>query len=236
VKRWVKSGFLNNDLKVPLGVIGSLRTQIEADLLVQNLFLVAESIGLGAWIHATISPPVLTGHPRFIDQYGPMLGFQHVTPRWRLRDLLNWHVPLPRFADLRSHPVALQHQGEYLIKAKCPPNYASMNEAVDTVVADKFGPQGLYQDRNLFGQIYKDDFADRYLSEAREYNEDVIECARAVCNYIYDTHGRFPAHCEAIHLPGIWLQAHHVEVPYYERYFQNGLSETQRHHQELWHG
>src|SRR6266571_9410273 len=29
VQRWVKSGFLNGDLKVPLGVIGSLRTQIE---------------------------------------------------------------------------------------------------------------------------------------------------------------------------------------------------------------
>jgi hypothetical protein len=28
VKRWVKSGFLNNDLKVSLGLIGSLRTQI----------------------------------------------------------------------------------------------------------------------------------------------------------------------------------------------------------------
>jgi hypothetical protein len=48
VKRWVKSGFLNDDLKVPLGLIGTLRTQIEADLLVQNLFLVAESMGLGA--------------------------------------------------------------------------------------------------------------------------------------------------------------------------------------------
>jgi hypothetical protein len=64
VKRWVMSGFLNDDLKVPLGLIGTLRTQIEADLLVQNLFLVAESMGLGAWIHATISPPVLTGDPK----------------------------------------------------------------------------------------------------------------------------------------------------------------------------
>ena len=54
VRKWVKNGFLNKDLKVPLGVIGSMRTQIEADLLLQNLFLVAEAMGLGAWIHATI--------------------------------------------------------------------------------------------------------------------------------------------------------------------------------------
>ena len=107
VKRWVENGFLNGDLKVPLGAIGSLRTQIEADLLLQNLFLVADAMGLGAWIHATISPPVLTGDPKFSSRYGPMLGFDHVVPRWRPLDLLRWHVPLPRFANLRAHPVAL---------------------------------------------------------------------------------------------------------------------------------
>ena len=63
----------------------------------------------------------------------------------------------------------------------------------------------------------------------------MIDCVRDVCNYIYETHGRFPAHCEAIHVPGIWLQIHHVEVPYYERFFKNGLSENQRQHQERWH-
>lgn len=235
VKRWVKSGFLNNDLKIPLGLIGTLRTQIEADLLVQNLFLVAEAIGLGAWIHATISPPVLTGDPKFIDRYGPVLGFEHAIPRWRLMDLLRWHVPLPRFANLRSHPVALRHNGEYLIKAKCPPNYESMDHAVDTVIEAKFGPQGLYNDRPLFSKIYKNDFGDRYLNEAGVYSSDVINCVRDVCNYIYNTHGRFPAHCEAIHVPGIWLQVHHVEIPYYDRFFRNGLSEAHRRHNELWH-
>ena len=37
VKKWVKNGFLNEDIKIPLGVLGQMRTQIEADLLVQNL-------------------------------------------------------------------------------------------------------------------------------------------------------------------------------------------------------
>jgi hypothetical protein len=88
VKRWVKSGFLNGELEVPLGVIGTLRAQIQADLLVQNLFLVAESMGLGAWIHATTSPTVINDDPKFIDKYGPILGFEHITPKWRIRDLL----------------------------------------------------------------------------------------------------------------------------------------------------
>ena len=236
VKRWIKSGFLNDDLKVPLGLIGSLRTQIEADLLVQNLFLVAESMGLGGWIHATISPPVLTGDPKFIDRYGPMLGFEHATPPWRPWDVLSWHVPLPKYANLRAHPIALRHDGEYLIKAKTPPNYRSMDEAVNSVVAAKFGPDGVYKDEALFARIYKDDYGERYLNEARIYNSDVIECVKDVCNYIYDAHGRFPAHCEAIHVPGIWLQVHHLELPYYERYFRNGLTDAQRGHHEAWHG
>ena len=49
VKKWVKNGFLNKDIKLPLGTIWAMRTQIEADLIVQNLFLTAEAIGLGAW-------------------------------------------------------------------------------------------------------------------------------------------------------------------------------------------
>ena len=70
VQKWVKSGFLNKDIKIPLGTIGSMRTQIEADLLLQNLMLVAEAMGLGAWIHASVSPPVLLGDPKFKDQFG----------------------------------------------------------------------------------------------------------------------------------------------------------------------
>lgn len=50
VKKWIRNGFLNEDIKVPLGAIQQMRTQIEADLLVQNLFLVTEAMGLGAWI------------------------------------------------------------------------------------------------------------------------------------------------------------------------------------------
>ena len=63
VKKWIKSGFLNNDIKLPLGTLWSMRTQIEADLLLQNLMLTADAMGLGAWIHASIAPPVLLGRP-----------------------------------------------------------------------------------------------------------------------------------------------------------------------------
>ena len=90
VKKWVKNGFLNQDIKIPLGVIQQMRTQLEATLLTQNLFLVAEAMGLGAWIHGALSPPVLMGDPKFRDTYGKLLDFDHVTPP----------VEVPRFLPL----------------------------------------------------------------------------------------------------------------------------------------
>jgi hypothetical protein len=235
VKRWVKKGFLSKDVKLPLGAMWGMRTQIEADLILQNLMLAADAMGLGAWIHASVSPPVLLGDPKFSPTYGPMLDFDWVTPRWKPADLLRWHVPLPRYSVLRATAVGLRHRGEHLIKAMCPPNYATMAEAVDTVIADKFGPNGIYHDEALFRRIYKGEFGPEYLDQASDYGADVIACVRDICTYIYETHGRFPAHVEAIHVPGVWLQAHHVELDYYERFFREGLTDVHRSHDSAWH-
>jgi hypothetical protein len=235
VSKWVKNGFLNAEIKVPLGVIGTLRTHIEADLLLQNLMLIAEAMGLGAWIHASLSPPILLGDPKFTAQYGSMLGFDFVTPRFRLGDVLRWHVPLPRLANLRAHPVGLKVGDEYLIRCKCPPFYPSMTAAVDDVVAHKFGRDGVYHDKAKFARIYNEDFDDRYLNEAKEYGDDVIACVKDICTYIFETHGRFPAHVDAIHVPGIWLQVHHPDTEYYDRYFRHGLTDVHRLHDQRWH-
>lgn len=236
VKKWISNGFLNKDIKVPLGALGPMRTQLEADLLVQNLMLTADAMGLGAWIHATLTPAVLLGDPKFKERYGSMLGFDWVTPKWKPTDLLRWQVPVPWHSNLRANAVGLRHGGDHLIKAMCPPNYKSMDDAVDAVIADKFGPAGIYSDEALFRRIYAGEFGDKYLAEASAYPEDVIACARDICNYIYDTHGRFPAHAEAIHVPGIWMQAHHVEEEYYERFFRGGLTDAHRGHDHAWHG
>ena len=235
VKKWVESGFLNKDIKLPLGTIWAMRTQIEADLLLQNLMLTADAMGLGAWIHASIAPPVLLGDPKFRKRYGSMLGFDWTTPRWKPADILRWHVPLPKYADLRTTTTGLRHQGEHLIKAMCPPNYDTMADAVDAVVADKFGPDGIYTDEALFARIYRGEFGAAYLEEANDYSADVIACTRDICTYIYETHGRFPAHCDTIHVPGVWLQTHHLENAYYEKYFRNGLTEAHMSHDETWH-
>ena len=42
---------------------------------------------------------------------------------------------------------------------------------------------------------------DQYVDEVPHYDKDVVQCVKDVCNYIADTHGRFPAHVDAIYVP-----------------------------------
>jgi hypothetical protein len=110
-----------------------------------------------------------------------------------------------------------------------------MSDAVNDVVAAKFGPNGVYQDTATFEKIFQDDYGDRYLKEAASYSGDVIECVRDICEYIHSTHGRFPAHCDALYPPGVWIQIHHPDIEYYDRFFRDGLTATHRSHQHTWH-
>ena len=81
VKKWVKNRLPQRGPQAATRLpVGQMRTQIEADLLVQNLMLTADSMGLGAWIHASLAPPVLLGDPKFTKRYGNMLGFDCVHP------------------------------------------------------------------------------------------------------------------------------------------------------------
>jgi hypothetical protein len=227
VKKWVRQGFLNKDLKIPLGTLGPMRTQIEADLLLQNLMLVIQAMGLGGWIHASVTPPHLLGNPYESTQKG--LGFTFQKPRFRLLDLLRWGTFL---TAPRAHPVGLRD----LIRCLCPPYCKTMADAVDAVVALKYGARGVYEDRAYFGRIFKGDSGERYVKEVPHYDPRVIACVKDVCTYIYKTHGRFPAHVDAIYVPGVWLQVHHLDLDYYDKLFNGGYTDTHRRHQELWHG
>src|SRR5260370_9664525 len=113
VKKWIQSGFLNKDIKLPLGTVWSMRTQIEADLLLQNLMLTADAMGLGAWIHASLAPPILLGDPQFRAKYGAMLAFDWSTPKWKPADIVRWQVPLPGPPALTATPFRLRHNVEH---------------------------------------------------------------------------------------------------------------------------
>jgi hypothetical protein len=228
VKKWVQNGFLNSDLKIPLGLMNTLRTQVEAELLIQNLLLAIQAIGLGGWVHAAFPGPALLGSPA-PPTSGPGLGFRFHTPKksiWRTIKKLITPIPAGQ-----PNPVGL----DGLLEGFCPPYHATMNDAVDALIKWKYGPNGLYTDPAYLDPVFRPGLAGRFIKEVRHYSPEIIECVKDVCRYIYDTYDRFPAHVDAMFVPGIWVQAHHLDLEYYDKLFRNGYTETQRQHQHLWH-
>jgi hypothetical protein len=219
VGKWIRNGFLNKKLKLSLGYLFTMRTQIEAELLLQNLMLTLQAMGLGGWIHSAVSTASLL----------PALGFQYVTPHYRPLDFFRWGTFV---TSPRSQPIGLPPH----IKCMCPPYYNSMADAVQAVVDQKYNAGGTYGDEAYFRGIFRDDRGARYLKEVPHYKDEVIACVKDICTYIYKRHQRFPAHCDAIYAPGVWLQAHHLDLQYYDTLFKGGYTETQREHQQRWHG
>jgi hypothetical protein len=228
VKKWVKSGFLNPDLKIPLGVLGSARIQIEAEMLLQNVFLTMQAMGLGGWVHAGFTGPVLLGDEDYRND-GRHLGFRFHTPHRPLRKLFRFLFPLPSW---RPNPVGL----DGLLEGYCPPYHPSMSVAIDKLLEHKYGPGGLYSDPKEFDRVFKPGLASRFCHEVPHYTPEVVACAKDVCTYIYETYDRFPAHADAMFVPGVWIQAHHLDLDYYDQLYSNGYAPIHARHDELWHG
>lgn len=227
--RWVKRGFLNRAYPIPLGMMNTFRIHVEADLLIQNLLLVIQAMGLGGWVHAAFAGPYLLGDPESRERYGPGLGFRYEIPQFSLMRLIRRpFTPLPAW---RPNPVGL----DGVLQGYCPPYYPDMATAVDAVVAGKYGKDGIYAHGSPIESVFRSGFGNTYLEEVPHLDPRVIECCKDICTYIFRTYGRFPAHVDAMYVPGIWVQAHHLDLEYYDQFYMNGYSSTQARHQTLWH-
>lgn len=235
VKKWLKNGYLEPLKKLPpmaLGWLNTFRGHIEADLLIQNLLLTIQAMGLGGWIHASFAGPILLGSPETASKYGKGLGFRHVTPKKTLcRRLLQLVTPLPAWLP---NPVGL----DGVLEGFTPPYYKDMNAAVDALIELKEKRRdAVYRDPKYFNEIFKGNLGKTFLEEVPRDTPDAIAITKDICTYIWETYDRFPAHVDAMYVPGVWVQAHHTDLNYYDQIYQpGGISETQREHQKWWHG
>src|SRR5260370_36264779 len=155
-------------------------------------------------------------------KYGNGLGFRYLKPKTALgRLLLRPVTPLPAW---RPNPVGL----DGILEGFCPPYFKDMSAAVDAVIKLKEGPGGLYKETDKDLQsVYKPGLASEFLQNLPRDTADAIACTKDICNYIYETYGRFPAHVDGMYVPGVWVQAHHLDLAYYDRFFVGGLLSTQ---------
>jgi hypothetical protein len=142
-------------------------------------------------------------------------------------EALGFRTVVPSGQSVLSNPVGL----DGIFQAYCPPYYPSMDAAVDALLTPLLR-------ENASAQA---GYAPYLMTDAEHHNGTVeisdegIACTKAICNYIYETYGRFPGSLDAMHL--MWfMQAHHLDTDYYDRFFRPGAyGLTYATHLSTWH-
>jgi len=211
-EKWVEKGLLRKTSAVPLSYMERLievELASEAAFMLHNMSLAMQAMGLGGWLFGGLSPPVVMG----------------VTP---LARGLGFKFSMGKNPAFPPNPTGI----EGLFEAHCPPHYESMEEAVDDVIDRKWGPRGIFT-AGAGKTPFKN--SDAVLNQIPRPGDDVIRCVKDICNYIYDTFGQFPGTVESMHA-GLFLQAQHADLDFYDTYYPEGAyTETQRHHNSVWH-
>lgn len=199
----------------------------ESGMIIQNLALMTQALGLGGFPHWAA------------HYYGwfEALGFRTADLRatrylgmgWiyrMLARLMNRDLTVP-------FVLGLEADGEALITPFCPPNYASMEEAVRAVVERKWGGRGIFRDGASRGAWRQPETIGE---AAPPPGEAAVAATIAYCTYLYDRYGRFPAYQTPLRTL-LGFQVNHVDVAFYERFYRpEALTDRQRNHFRDWHG
>jgi len=210
LQQWIDSGKLKGP-QVPLASFENslmLSDLAPAYLILENIHLVAEAMGLGAVMFGGYTGQVMLG----ITPMSKGLGFRAQIGK-----------------DGRPNPVGL----DKIYEAYCPPYYKDMNEAVDAFVDKKFGRGGSHTAEYKGVESFKD--WKTIQADFTIPSKTSIDQVKAICTYVYETYGRFPATTDTKLLP-VWLQVHHLDLDFYDKNFAEGIvTKAQRQHMQLWH-
>lgn len=171
--------------------------------------LMLQAMGLGGWMYDGIDPLTVlgaSGNPNV-----PGLGFHAAADdRW----------PLPNVTGLPG-----------VFEGYCPPHFPNMRAAVEALVQRKFGPGGPFSS-DTPGPWRE---SARVRGSAQVHSEEFKDCVTLMAQYIYDRFGKFPGTVPSIFVL-TYLQAHHLDLEFYDRFFAPGAYlTTHAHHMERWH-
>ena len=133
-----------------------------------------------------------------------------------------------------SHPSCVTRTSG--LQARTSGGTSAWNAASHPASSVNGGSGGSYGEEDVFARPYRNrDDARAYLKKGTKFGPRQVEYVKEICNYIYDTYGRFPAHVDAFYAPGMWLQFSHLEMEYYDRFFDPAQYTRQKAHDDLWH-
>jgi hypothetical protein len=207
---WLDAGKLRGPLVTLISFENNLLMNdlAPAYLMLENIHLVAEAMGLGAVMFGGYTGQIMLG----ITSMGKGLGFQAQIAK-----------------DGKPNPVGL----DKIYEAYCPPYYKDMNEAVDAFLERKFGRGGSHTAEYKGVESFKDWKAVQ--ADFHIPSKTSIDQVKAICSYVFDTYGKIPATTDTKLIP-VWLQVHHLDLDFYDKNLAPGIvTEAERKHMELWH-
>jgi hypothetical protein len=192
---------------------------VEQGMMMQNLGLMAEAMGLG-------------GFPNFANhEFGwfQSLGFRMDQMRASQYVGAGW---LPKLAmrflnrdPMIPYPIGLERNGEVLLKPFCPPYYKSMTEAVKAVVETKFGAGGVF---GVGGSGSAWSNHTEVAGKIARVSDTTIAATTAYCEYIWTKYGRFPANMPPYRTV-LGFQACHLDAEFYDKLYKpEALTESHR--------
>jgi hypothetical protein len=200
---------------------------IEQGLMVQNLMLATEALGLGGFPHY--------GAHRYAwpQSFGFRMRERTLAQLMRkgllgtlVLELLRKNIRVPQ-------AVGYEFDGRPFVKPFCPPYYPTMEAAVHSFVASKYAPgSGIFRDSSR-ASAWRDPAAVQ--AQVPEYSQKNIDAVVGYCEYIQRNYGQFPGNFGPVRTV-IAYQAHHIDTAFYDRFYREG-SYTDAHagHFELWH-
>lgn len=171
--------------------------------------LMLQAMGLGGWLFDGLNPLAVLGASGNPEVTG--LGFRYDTDA-------RWAVPNPT-----GRPGVFE--------GYCPPHHPDMRAAVEAFAKRKFGPGGPFHPDTP--GPWKE--SARVRGSAQVHDEEFKACVALMAQYILDRFGKVPGTVPTI-LVLPYLQAHHLDLEFYDRYFKPGAYlETHARHMERWH-
>lgn len=192
---------------------------IEQGMMLQNLGLMAEALGLGGF-------PNFANHEfGWFEALGFRMGKMPASRYLGAGPVVSLAMKLLGKNPNVPFPIGLEHDGEILLKPFCPPYYESMTHAVRAVVEAKFGANGLFRGGQK-ASAWNDHSG--VSAQVPPISEAAIAATTAVCEYLWNRYGRFPVHMPP-YKTVLGFQATHLDAEFYDKFYRSeSLSASQR--------
>ena len=200
---------------------------IEQGMVIQNLGLMVQTMGLGGFPHWAAHPYGWLQALGFRMAELPASRYLGLARplAWASR-LLGRDVPVPL-------ALGLEHDGRVLLAPYRPPYHRSMEAAVRAVVDLKFGADGVFRG-GTGASAWLDPTG--LARGAAPPSAAAVDATIAYATYVWERYGRFPAYAPPFRTV-LGFQVSHLDVEFYDRFYRpEALPATQREHLARWHG